>query len=70
MSSSNIARAGARRGIGTIEDRMQCGCVPAWDAAGVLYSISVLVKEIWESLKNDSFLRKKINILRRKLLFA
>lgn len=25
----------------------------------VKYSISVLVKEIWESLKNDSFLRKK-----------
>lgn len=36
--------AGARRGIGTIEDRMQCGSVPAWDAVGVLYSISVLVR--------------------------
>ena len=35
---------GARRGIGTIEDRMQCGSVPAWDAAGVLYSVSALVK--------------------------
>ena len=35
---------GARRGIGTIKNRMQCGSIPAWDAAGVLYSISALVR--------------------------